>query len=372
MKRASVSVLTAALLVGGLVACSDDNDDNDDNGGGGAGATTTSAPATTAPPATTSTTAEADEGGSTATPAAGGYADLGVVPEVYRNTVASVVTVFTERGLGTGVIWSRDGLIVTNDHVVADGQRIEVAFADGRRLPGTLVGSDPLLDLAVVKTERTDLPVPQYDMALPDVGELAIAIGNPLGFEGSVTAGIISGLHRSIPGASAETAALVDLIQTDAAISPGNSGGALVDGAGRVIGINVAYLPPQGGAVSIGFAIPSATVGAYVPELAQGRTPAHAYLGLQPVTLDADTASRFDLPVDEGVLAVAVPPGGPAATAGIRPGDVVVGIDGRPLRASEELIATLRQHKPGDVVRLTVRRPEGEQEVSVTLAARPR
>jgi S1-C subfamily serine protease len=344
------------LVAFGLVACTDDDGERASEG-------TTAATTATAPGAGSGEPSASTTAGAT-------YADLAVVPDVYRRVVSSVVTVFTEQGLGTGVIWSADGLVITNNHVVANGQRIEVAFADGKRSPAAIVGRDPLLDLAVVKTERTDLPVPQFNMQLPDVGELAIAIGNPLGFEGSVTAGIISGLHRSVPGAASETPALVDLIQTDAAISPGNSGGALVDGAGRVVGINVAYLPPQGGAVSIGFAIPSATVGASVPELAQGRTPAHAFLGLQPITLDADTARQFNLPVDLGVLAIAVTPGGPAATAGVRPGDVLVAIDGQSLKTSEDLIAALRRHNPGDTVRIAVRRPDGEQQLSVTLAER--
>ncbi len=175
------------------------------------------------------------------------------IPEVVRKVEPSVVAVLTDAGEGSGVIW-RDK-IITNRHVVADARRIEVAFADGKRSGARVVGADPVTDLAVLETDRKDLPGVTFASRLPEVGELAVAIGNPLGFENTVTAGIVSGLQRSIPGSAAQSQALVDLIQTDAAISPGNSGGALVSGNGDVIGMNVAYIPPQARAVSIGFAI---------------------------------------------------------------------------------------------------------------------
>ncbi|HET6812552.1 MAG TPA: trypsin-like peptidase domain-containing protein, partial [Actinomycetota bacterium] len=185
----------------------------------------------------------------------------GDIPAVVRKVEPSVVTIFVGNGLGSGVVWARDGTVVTNHHVIESagtGGRVQVAFADGRRVAGRVRASDPITDLAVVKADRTDVPPAAFQRSLPVVGELAVAIGSPLGLESTVTAGIISGLHREIPGADQQS--LVDLLQTDAAISPGNSGGALVNGRGEIVGINEAYLPPSTGAVSLGFAIPSTTV----------------------------------------------------------------------------------------------------------------
>lgn len=183
------------------------------------------------------------------------------IPGIVASVEGSVVAILTDAGEGSGVVWSEDGLVVTNFHVIAQAGEVAVAFADGERSPAEVLEVAPRSDLAILRTERTGLPAATFSRDLPEIGELALAIGNPLGFENTVTAGIVSGLHRTIPGSAAQTLALVDLIQTDAPISPGNSGGALVDAAGEVMGINVAYIPPnpqQGrGAVSIGFAIPS-------------------------------------------------------------------------------------------------------------------
>jgi len=203
------------------------------------------------------------------------------------------------------------------------------------------------------------------------VGELAIAIGNPAGFESTVTAGIISGLHRAIPS-QGQTPALVDLIQTDAAISPGNSGGALVDRNGEVIGINVAYIPPQQGSVSLGFAIPSPTAVDVVRELIENGEVRHAFLGVTPAVVTPDTAELFDLPVDQGLAVQSLEPGGPAARAGVRSGDVIVSFEGRPLTAVEDLFGALRQRDPGERVEVVVVRGEGEREtLQVTLGERP-
>jgi S1-C subfamily serine protease len=177
-------------------------------------------------------------------------------------------------------------------------------------------------------------------------------LGSPLGFEKTVTAGIVSGLHRSIPGSASETRALVDLIQTDAAISPGNSGGAIVDDGGRVLGISVAYVPPQQGAVAVGFAIPAATATRVADELLEHGRARHAYLGLQPATLTPDVARDLRVP-GGGVLVYALAPQGPAAQAGIRPGDVLTAIGGRKFVSVEGLFAALRQHDPGERVAIS-------------------
>jgi S1-C subfamily serine protease len=250
------------------------------------------------------------------------------------------------------VIYRSDGVILTNHHVVASSSRIEVALADGSRVPGRVIASDPDTDLAVIRVERNGLPTAQFEKALPTVGELAVVLGSPLGFEKTVTAGIVSGLHRSIPGSASETRALVDLIQTDAAISPGNSGGALVDAAGRVLGVSVAYVPPQQGAVAVGFAIPAQTATRVADELLAHGRARHAYLGLQPAPVTPQIAQELRL-ARGGVLVYGVSPQGPAANAGIRPGDVLTAVGGQEIESVESLFAALRQHDPGERVAIS-------------------
>jgi S1-C subfamily serine protease len=239
-------------------------------------------------------------------------------------------------------------------------------------VPAELVASTPLLDLAVLRAEREDLPAATFATELPRVGELAIAMGSPLGLEQTVTAGIVSALGRGIPGSAQSTQALVDLIQTDAAISPGNSGGALVDGAGRVIGINVAYLPPGTGAVSLGFAIPSPTVLHAVEELLETGEVDLAYMGVRPAPLTPQIAARFGLEDEQGALVVQVPADGPADRAGLEPGDLVTSIDGEEVRSVEDFLGFIRRSEPGDEVEVEVLRDGDEMTIEVTLAGRPR
>ena len=294
---------------------------------------------------------------------------FGRIPSIVARVAPSVVAVLVDqggtRGEGSGVIWDSDGIVVTNDHVVADARAIEVALASGRRLAARIQARDPVTDLAVLKVNAQGLPAAAFAKRLPTVGALAIAIGNPLGFENTITAGIVSGLHRAIPSGGS-TPPLIDLIQTDAAISPGNSGGALVDGDGQVIGINVAYIPPQARAVSIGFALPSPTVREVVEELLERGRVEHAFLGVQPAPVTAEVAREFALSVREGAIVLAVTPGSPAARAGLRAGDVIVAVGAERLRSVEDLFSSLRRHAPGDTVTLSVVR--GRE--SVTLRAR--
>jgi serine protease DegQ len=292
------------------------------------------------------------------------------IPEIVDRVQPSVVTIVTGSGQGSGVIYRDDGFVVTNQHVVGDASNVLLVLANGQRLRGRVRAGTELYDLAVVKVDRDGLPNAMFARSLPDVGSLAIAIGNPLGFENSVTAGIISGLHRDIP-AGGTTPALVDLVQTDAAISPGNSGGALVDGEGRVVGINVAYLPPQAGAVSLGFAIPAPTAVEVADQLIAKGTVEFAYLGIRPVQVTPDLNSGFELGTDAGVLVEAVVQDGPAAKAGVQPGDVIVRLDDRPIETVEDLFAELRDHKPGEQVALTVKRGGDEQTIEVTLGELP-
>ena len=283
-----------------------------------------------------------------------------------------MVTIFTGRGgLGSGVVYSEDGLILTNEHVVRGSRDVEVGFADGQRVAGTVRATDPIADLALVEAQRTGLPAAKFQPALPRIGELAVVIGSPLGFANTATAGIISGLHREIPGSASSSQSLVDLIQTDAAISPGNSGGAVVNSRGEVIGISEAYIPPQSGAVALGFAIPAATAVKVADQLREDGTADHAFIGLGLAEITQPIASELGLPDTLGALALSVQEGGPAANAGIRAGDVLIRLDGDKLNSPEDLLAALRNRSPGQTVTVEFRRGADTQEVKVVLVARP-
>jgi serine protease DegQ len=288
------------------------------------------------------------------------------IPQIVDQVQPSVVSVITEMGQGSGVVYRQDGFVVTNNHVAGGASKVAVVLANGQRLPATVRGTSEIYDLAVLKVDRDDLPAASFVHALPEVGSLAIAMGNPLGFENSVTAGIVSGLNREIPSGG-QAPSLVDLIQTDAPISPGNSGGALVGGDAEVIGINVAYLPPTAGAVSVGFAIPAPTAVHAVDQLIENGKVNVAYLGIRPVQVTPDLNQAFDLGADTGVLVSAVIEGGPSAKAGVKPGDVIVGMDDRRIELVEDLFAELREHEPGTTVTLTITRKGEQKKLDVTL-----
>ena len=294
------------------------------------------------------------------------------IPTIVTNVQPSVVTVFTGRGgLGSGVVYSEDGLILTNEHVVRGRQNVEVGFADGRRVAGKVRATDEISDLALVEAERTGLPAAKFQTDLPRIGELAIVIGSPLGFENTVTSGIISGLHREIPGSASSSQSLVDLIQTDAAISPGNSGGAVVNGRGEVIGISEAYIPPSTGAVALGFAIPAATAVKVADQLREDGTADHAFIGLGLAEITEPIANELGLPDTRGALALSVQEGGPAAKAGMSAGDVIIKLDGDEVASPEDLLAALRSKSPGQTVTVEFRRGTETQEAKVQLVARP-
>jgi S1-C subfamily serine protease len=298
--------------------------------------------------------------------------DWSRIPRIAARVAPSIVTIQTADGLGSGVIWSADGKIVTDAHVVGTSKTVTVAFADGRSTSGTVLATDPVTDLAVLEVSRTHLPAATFERPLPALGDLAVAIGSPLGFTNSVTAGVVSGVGREIPGSAAETQSLVDLLQTDAAISPGNSGGALVDGAGRVIGLVEAYIPPSEGAVALGFAIPSHTVVVTVEQLLASGRASHSYLGITTATITPDLQQELGLTQATGALVQTVARNGPAAAAGIQPGDIVTAAGGRPVTSPEDLIAVLRDHQAGDTIPVTVVRDGAKQTVDVKLAERPR
>jgi S1-C subfamily serine protease len=337
-----------ALVVALAAGCSAGDDERDESAA--AGAPTTRETTTTSPDA--------------------GEDVFGRIPEIVDAVEPSVVTIATDNGEGSGVVWDDQGLVVTNNHVVAGASEVEVVLASGARLPAQVDRTDERADLAVLRVEREGLPPATFRKSLPDVGELAIAMGNPLGFEQSVTAGIVSGVHRSVPSGG-QTPALVDLIQTDAAISPGNSGGALVDENGEVMGINVAYIPPQAQAVAIGFAIPSPTVIDVVRQLLEKGEVDRAYLGVGVVEITPDLAEQLGLGVESGVAIESVSPGGAAARAGIRGGDIIVAIEGKPIGTVEDLYAELNRHRPGERVSVTVVRDGERRSFDVTLDEAP-
>jgi serine protease DegQ len=299
-------------------------------------------------------------------------ATAGDIPGIVRKVEPSVVTISHDQGTGSGVVWSEDGVVVTNAHVVGSARDVEVAFFDGRRADGQVRAADEDTDLAVVDVERQDLEPASFQEQLPQVGELAVAMGSPLGFQNTITAGIISGLHREIPGSAQQgIRSLVDLIQTDAAISPGNSGGALVNGRGEVVGINVAYIPPEQGAVAIGFAIPGATAVDVVGQLLRTGRVTHSYLGVQPAQVTDEVAAQLGLDRARGVVILEVVADSPAAQAGLRPGDVLVRMDDAAIDSVEDLFGELRQRKPESQSRLTYIRDGQEQQATVTLGDRP-
>jgi S1-C subfamily serine protease len=280
---------------------------------------------------------------------------------VVRTVSPSVVQIQTAAGLGSGVVYDGKGNIVTNAHVVGSAQKFVITLADGRH-PGTLVGTFPPNDLAVVHVEGVSpRPAPFADSSKIAVGDFALAIGNPLGLRSSVTDGIVSSLGRTVSEGNGVT--LPSVIQTSAAINPGNSGGALVDLAGQVIGIpTLAALDPQlGGAQApgIGFAIPSNTARKIADQLiANGHVQrsGRAFLGVRVTTM-----------VGGGVLVAAVEPGGPAAKAGIRKGDIILALAGKPTPTSDVLVAVLATLKPGQSVPVQILRAGKRSELTVAL-----
>jgi serine protease Do len=280
-----------------------------------------------------------------------------------------------QEGIGSGVIYRSDGYIITNNHVVEGARTVEVAFADGTTEQGEVVGTDQITDLAVIKVNRDGLPAASFsDDKQLAVGQLTVAIGSPSGFQSTVTSGVLSGMGREFPpeltGGQQESS-LVDLLQTDAPISPGNSGGALADRDGQVIGINVAYLPPnETGAEGIGFAIPSYTVVSVADQLIKSGEAQHPYLGVAVSDLTPQVSNRFGVSAESGALIAKVEPGGPADGAGIRAGDVVTGLDSTDIRSSGDLLSALRQYQPGDKVELTILRDSQESTFDLRLGER--
>src|SRR5437660_239445 len=239
----------------------------------------------------------------------------------------------TQRGLGSGFVVNADGYVVTNNHVVDGATEIRVKFADGRELPGRVVGRDPRTDLALLKVEGHGLPtIPLGDSSALRVGEPVMAIGNPFGLEQTVTTGIVSATGRVIGEGPYD-----DFIQTDASINPGNSGGPLLNVQGQAIGINAAIFTQTGGSVGIGFAIPVNLSKPVLAQLAGSGHVVRGYLGVAVQRVTSDLAKSFRLASPRGALVASVVEGAPAAGAGVKAGDVITEYDGRPIARSDEL-----------------------------------
>ncbi len=272
------------------------------------------------------------------------------------------------QGLGSGVIVSPDGIILTNHHVVEGAESFQVTFSDGRQLDAELMGSDPESDLAVLRVKATNLPTIVFGRPSElQVGDTVLAIGNPFGVGLTVTQGIVSALGRTEP----ELATFGDFIQTDAAINPGNSGGALVDANGALVGINTAIISRDGGSLGIGFAISADLARRVMESIVSTGKVSRGFLGVEPQDVNEDIAQTLKLPSPQGSIIARIAPGGPADRAGLSVGDVVVSINGQAVRNRRELLAQVAGLTPGTKAQVTVIRQGARRELTVTLAERP-
>jgi len=272
-------------------------------------------------------------------------------------------------GLGSGVIVSPEGYLLTNNHVIDGADEIEVQLTDGRQARARLIGTDPETDVAVLKIDLDKLPVIAFgDAQALQVGDPVLAIGNPFNVGQTVTSGIVSALGRNRLGLST----FENFIQTDAAINPGNSGGALVDGQGSLIGINTAIFSRSGGSMGIGFAIPVDTARQVMESLVRDGQVTRGWLGVEQRDLTAEFAESFGLPVKSGALITGVLQDGPASKAGMRPGDVVVRVAGSPVNNTSQLLTAVAALKPNQETTVTVQRGGESLELKVLAGLRPK
>ncbi len=271
--------------------------------------------------------------------------------------------------LGSGVIVRDGGLILTNHHVVEAADEIEVLLSDGRRIKAKVVGSDPETDVAVIRAEVKDLPAIEFgDAEHAKVGDVVLAIGNPFGVGQTVTMGIVSALGRNQLGINT----FENFIQTDAAINPGNSGGALVDTDGRLLGINTAIYSRSGGSLGIGFAIPVTTARQVMEQIVTNGSVVRGYIGVEPQDVTPELAEAFKLSRREGAIIAGVMRGGPADKAGVKVGDILIEVDGKPVKNTVAMLNLIAQLPPGTSTRFRFARNGNDLELPIVVGKRPR
>ncbi len=275
----------------------------------------------------------------------------------------------TQTSLGSGVIFSEQGYLLTNNHVIAGAEAIAVLLADGRSFEASVVGTDPDTDLAVLKIEAPDLPsITVGRSSNLVVGDVVLAIGNPFGVGQTVTQGIVSATGRHSLGINTYE----DFIQTDAAINPGNSGGALVNALGELVAINTAIFSQSGGSHGIGFAIPVDLARDVMTQIIEHGEVIRGWLGVEAQDVTPQLAQSFGLPTTDGVLIAGIYPGGPAATAGLLPGDIILEVDGERIEQAYEALNLIALARPGDTVKILLWRNGKEIETEIAIAKRPR
>lgn len=268
-----------------------------------------------------------------------------------------------QSGLGSGVIVSPAGYVLTNNHVIEEADEIEVILNDGRKAVAQVIGTDPETDLAILKINLTDLPVITLGNSdALEIGDQVLAIGNPFGVGQTVTSGIVSALGRTQLGINT----FENFIQTDAAINPGNSGGALVDVSGQLMGINTAIYSRSGGSMGIGFAIPTSTARSVMEAIVKDGQVTRGWIGVEPQDLSPELAESFGMQPGTGVIISGVLQNGPAAQAGIRPGDVITAVAGRQVKNVAQLLSAVANLPPGTPASLDVVRREGKTKIDVT------
>ncbi|CAB1369763.1 Do family serine endopeptidase [Denitratisoma oestradiolicum] len=271
-------------------------------------------------------------------------------------------------GLGSGVVVSADGYVLTNYHVVETADEIEVALNDGRKIKGRIVGTDPESDVAIIKIDADKLPVITFAQAESlRVGDVVLAIGNPFGVGQTVTSGIVSALGRSHLGINT----FENFIQTDAAINPGNSGGALVDSDGNLVGINTAIYSQSGGSMGIGFAIPVSLARSVMEQIIRNGAVSRGWIGVEVQEITPELAESFRLPATEGALIAGVMRGSPADKAGVKPGDVLLTVNDKPVRDAQTMVEQVAALEPGRTSRLKLRRNNRDLDLPVEIGKRP-
>jgi putative serine protease PepD len=308
------------------------------------------------------------------------------VSQVAQKSLPSVVTISAKgantAGTGSGEVIRSNGYILTNNHVIApaaNGGSLSVQFSDGTTAAATLVGRDPLTDIGVIKVDKTGLPaIPVGSSGSLVVGQPVVVLGAPLGLSSTVTSGIVSALDRTIqvPGENAQSALLINAVQTDAAINPGNSGGAMVNCDGQFVGVPSAgaTVPSEsgessGGSIGLGFAIPSDLALREANEIIETGRVSHAYMGIQATPVSANATKVNG--AAEGLIVTGIDPNGPAASAGLAVGDVITSINGQPAVSTDQLVELTLTKRPGDKVPVDFTRGGASHTVTLTLAAQP-